>query len=128
MLEISHLDHLVLTVSDVEKSCEFYEKVLGFEIITFGEGRTAMAFGNQKFNLHQAGNEFEPKALRPTVGSADLCLITPLALDIVVNRLNLSAVPIEAGPVARTGAMGPISSVYIRDPDSNLIEIARYDE
>lgn len=128
MLGISHLDHLVLTVSDVDRTCEFYEKVLGFEIITFGQGRRAMAFGNQKFNLHQAGNEFEPKALRPTPGSADLCLITSLALDIVIDRLNLAAVPIEAGPVARTGAQGPISSVYIRDPDNNLIEIASYDE
>ncbi|MFT6536666.1 MAG: catechol 2,3-dioxygenase-like lactoylglutathione lyase family enzyme [Loktanella salsilacus] len=128
MLGISHLDHLVLTVSDVKKTCEFYEKVLGFEIITFGQGRRAMAFGKQKFNLHQAGQELEPKALRPTPGSMDLCLITSLALEIVVEKLKLAAVPIEAGPITRTGAQGPILSVYIRDPDHNLIEISSYDE
>jgi catechol 2,3-dioxygenase-like lactoylglutathione lyase family enzyme len=128
MLGISHLDHLVLTVSDVKKTCEFYEKVLGFEIVTFGQGRRAMAFGKQKFNLHQAGQELEPKALRPTPGSMDLCLITSLALEIVVEKLKLAAVPIEAGPITRTGAQGPILSVYIRDPDHNLIEISSYDE
>ena len=128
MLGISHLDHLVLTVSDVNKTCEFYEKVLGFEIITFGQVRRAMAFGKQKFNLHQAGQELEPKALRPTPGSMDLCLITSLALEIVVEKLKLAAVPIEAGPMTRTGAQGPILSVYIRDPDHNLIEISSYDE
>ena len=128
MLGISHLDHLVLTVSDVNKTCEFYEKVLGFEIITFGQGRRAMAFGKQKFNLHQAGQELEPKALCPTPGSMDLCLITSLALEIVVEKLKLAAVPIEAGPITRTGAQGPILSVYIRDPDHNLIEISSYDE
>ena len=128
MLGISHLDHLVLTVSDVNKTCEFYEKVLGFEIITFGQVRRAMAFGKQKFNLHQAGQELEPKALRPTPGSMDLCLITSLALEIVVEKLKLAAVPIEAGPITRTGAQGPILSVYIRDPDHNLIEISSYDE
>lgn len=128
MLGISHLDHLVLTVSDVKKTCEFYEKVLGFEIVTFGQGRRAMAFGKQKFNLHQAGQELEPKALRPTPGSMDLCLITSLALEIVVEKLKLAAVPIEAGPITRTGTQGPILSVYIRDPDHNLIEISSYDE
>lgn len=127
MLEISHLDHLVLTVSDLDKTCAFYEKVLGFEIITFGQGRRAMAFGKQKFNLHQAGQEFEPKALRPTPGSMDLCMITSLSPDIVVEMLRRAAVPIEAGPIARTGAQGPILSVYIRDPDHNLIEISSYD-
>ena len=96
-------------------------------MITFGEGRTALSFGRQKFNLHQAGREFEPKAASPMPGAADLCLITSLAMETVVEKLNLAGVLIEEGPVPRTGAQGPILSVYIRDPDRNLIEIASYD-
>ena len=127
MLEIYALDHLVLTVADIDRTCTFYRTVLGFEIVSFGEGRKAMTFGTQKINLHRAGHEFEPKARRPTPGSADLCLLTSAAMDVVIARLSDANVPIEEGPVARTGAEGPITSVYIRDPDQNLIEIARYD-
>ena len=127
MLGISHLDHLVLTVADIGRTCEFYNRVLGFEIVTFGPGKKAVAFGQQKFNLHRAGSEFEPKALHPTPGSADLCLITSLPLETVVERLATAGVTIEEGPVPRTGAKGLMLSVYIRDPDQNLIEIASYE-
>ncbi len=127
MLEIESLDHLVLTVADMDRTCAFYGEILGFKVITFGQGRKALGFGRQKINLHQAGREFEPKALRPTLGSADLCLITSLSTETVVEKLALAGVPIEDGPVVRTGARGPIRSVYIRDPDGNLIEIASYE-
>lgn len=125
---IERIDHVVLTVKDVDATCAFYTRVLGMRIETFGEGtkRTALAFGKQKFNLHQAGNEFEPKALKPTPGSADLCLITLTPLGDVIAHLKDCGVTIEEGPVMRTGATGHIRSVYIRDPDQNLIEIANY--
>jgi catechol 2,3-dioxygenase-like lactoylglutathione lyase family enzyme len=96
--------------------------------VTFGEGRLALAFGRQKINLHEAGREFEPKAARPTPGSADLCLVTEAPLPKVIKSLAAAGIPIEAGPLARTGAEGPITSIYLRDPDGNLIEIARYPE
>jgi catechol 2,3-dioxygenase-like lactoylglutathione lyase family enzyme len=126
-MRIARLDHLVLTVRDIDATCAFYEKVLGMAVVTFGEGRKALAFGQQKFNLHQAGREFEPKAERPTPGSADLCLIADGTLDDVTDHLNKCAVPILEGPVKRTGALGPIRSVYFRDPDMNLIEVSTYD-
>lgn len=125
-MKIDALDHLVLTVADVGASCAFYTRVLGMEEITFGEGRKALAFGAQKINLHARGHEFEPKALRPTPGSADLCLLTALPMAEVAGHLRREQVAIEAGPVVRTGARGPIESVYLRDPDGNLIEISRY--
>lgn len=127
MLDITHLDHLVLTVADLDKTCAFYETVLGFQVVTFGQGRKALAFGHQKINLHPADRPFDPKARHPTPGSADLCLITTRPLDSVIAHLARTGTAIEDGPVARTGATGPITSVYIRDPDHNLIEIARYD-
>ena len=123
---ISHLDHLVLTVSDIETASTFYTDVLGMNRITFGEGRVALAFGSQKINLHQHGNEFEPKAATPTPGSADLCFITSALLDQVQAWLEEHHVPIEAGPVQRTGAIAPIRSLYFRDPDGNLIEVSNY--
>ncbi|WP_138466473.1 VOC family protein [Poseidonocella sp. HB161398] len=126
MIPIDRLDHLVLTVADIDRTCDFYERVLGFETVTFGAGRKALRFGAQKFNLHQAGREFEPKAGRPTPGSADLCLITQMDIAEVAARLAEAGVAVEEGPVARTGATGPIRSVYLRDPDGNLIEIAAY--
>jgi catechol 2,3-dioxygenase-like lactoylglutathione lyase family enzyme len=125
-MKIERLDHLVLTVRDVAATCEFYSKVLGMEVVTFGAGRKALSFGQQKFNLHEAGREFEPKAERPTPGSADLCLITHDALSAVIDHLRACGVPILEGPVQRTGAMGPITSVYFRDPDQNLIEVSTY--
>lgn len=123
-MKISHLDHLVLTVADIENTCNFYQTVLGFEVITFKGDRKALKFGHQKINLHQLGNEFEPKALHPTSGSADLCFISDTSISEVVAHLNQLNIQIEEGPVERTGAMHPIPSVYIRDPDQNLIEIS----
>ncbi|MBX3526727.1 MAG: VOC family protein [Rhodoblastus sp.] len=128
MIEIGRLDHLVLTVADIGRTCDFYRDVLGMSVETFGAGRTALKFGAQKFNLHQAGREFEPKAARPTPGSADLCLIATTPLDSVVAHLDAKGVAIEEGPVSRTGATGPITSVYFRDPDQNLIEVSNYVE
>ncbi|EEY76405.1 glyoxalase family protein [Acinetobacter calcoaceticus RUH2202] len=123
-MKISHLDHLILTVADIENICNFYQTVLGFEVITFKGDRKALKFGHQKINLHQLGNEFEPKALHPTSGSADLCFISDTPISEVVAHLNQLNIQIEESPVERTGAMHPILSVYIRDPDQNLIEIS----
>ncbi|SCB39165.1 VOC family protein [Rhizobium multihospitium] len=124
MIRIDHLDHLVLTVASIEESCDFYARVLGMGVGTFGEGRKALTFGNQKINLHRAGHEFEPKADRPTPGSADLCFISTTPLDDVIAHLKAEGVAIMEGPVRRTGATGPILSVYFRDPDQNLIEVS----
>ncbi|XP_005442002.3 glyoxalase domain-containing protein 5 [Falco biarmicus] len=123
---IQRLDHLVLTVKNIEDAVAFYSKVLGMEVKTFKENRKALHFGNQKFNLHEAGKEFEPKARCPVPGSADICLITQVPLDQLLDHLKACGVIIEEGPVARTGAMGPITSIYFRDPDENLIEVSRY--
>jgi catechol 2,3-dioxygenase-like lactoylglutathione lyase family enzyme len=124
MIRISALDHLVLTVADVEATCGFYERVLGMETITFAGSRKALRFGNQKINLHEAGREFEPKARHPTPGSADLCLLADTPLSEVGAHLDACGVPVLEGPVPRTGATGPIVSVYFRDPDGNLIEVS----
>lgn len=123
-MQIDSLDHLVLTVADVDASCAFYSRVLGMEVVTFGQGRKALAFGAQKINLHQAGKEFEPKAQRPTPGSADLCFLTSVPLTEVQTHLAACGVTVTEGPVQRTGAQGPIVSVYFRDPDLNLIEVS----
>lgn len=125
-MKIDALDHLVLTVADVAATCAFYTRVLGMQEVTFGQGRKALLFGVQKINLHPHGKEFEPKAMRPTPGSADLCLLTSSTATEVVDHLTQLGVLIEEGPVARTGAHGPIESVYFRDPDGNLIEVSRY--
>ena len=124
MIRIDHLDHLVLTVASIEGTCDFYVRALGMTVETFGQNRKALRFGDQKINLHQAGHEFEPKALRPTPGSADLCFIAATPLDQVVAHLQGLGVAIEEGPVPRSGATGPIRSIYLRDPDRNLIEIS----
>jgi catechol 2,3-dioxygenase-like lactoylglutathione lyase family enzyme len=118
------LDHLVLTVADIPRTLEFYERVLGMERQSFGVGRVALRFGDQKINLHQAGRELEPKSTLPTPGSADLCFLTDTPLTEIASHLKSCAVEILEGPVARTGATGPILSLYFRDPDGNLIEIA----
>lgn len=123
-MQIDHLDHLVLTVADIEATMDFYTRVLGMQAVTFGEGRKALGFGNQKINLHQAGREFEPKAQRPTPGSVDLCFIVATPLEQVIANLQAQQVAIVEGPVQRTGATGPIRSVYVRDPDLNLIELS----
>ena len=125
-MNVDRLDHLVLTVKNIEASCDFYTRVLGMQVQTFGPGRTALVFGEQKINLHLQGHEFEPKAAHPLPGSADLCFITTIPLSEVVEHLHASGVPLVEGPVRRTGALGEIVSVYIRDSDSNLIEIANY--
>jgi catechol 2,3-dioxygenase-like lactoylglutathione lyase family enzyme len=123
-MHIDRIDHLVLTVHDIDATCAFYTRVLGMQAVTFEAGRTALAFGSQKINLHQAGHEFEPKALHPTSGSGDLCLITDLPLGEVIAHIQSCGVAIEEGPVQRSGAIGPIESIYLRDPDGNLIEIS----
>jgi catechol 2,3-dioxygenase-like lactoylglutathione lyase family enzyme len=125
---IDRIDHLVLTVADIGQTVDFYVRVLGMEPVTFGGGRRALRFGCHKLNLHQAGRELEPKARRPTPGSADLCLVTTTPLDRVVDHLRAQGVPVEEGPVARTGATGPITSVYFRDPDGNLVEVSTYND
>jgi len=125
-MKIDALDHLVLTVADVAASIAFFTRVLGMQEVTFGAGRKALSFGVQKINLHEHGKEFEPKAGRPTPGSADLCLLTSSSTAQVIEHLRKQQVEIEEGPVQRTGARGPIESVYFRDPDGNLIEVSHY--
>lgn len=121
---ISRLDHLVLTVRDIEDTVRFYTDALGMEKEVFGEGRVALKFGAQKINLHQTGKEFEPKACAPTPGSADLCFLTDLPIQEAYDRVTGKNVHIVEGIVPRTGATGPIQSFYFRDPDQNLIEIS----
>ncbi|ASB90904.1 VOC family protein [Bacillus sonorensis] len=123
---IKRLDHFVLTVKNLQETINFYTCVLGMEEETFGSGRKALRFGNQKINLHEAGNEFDPKAKHPLPGSADLCFVSDETIDHIIGHLRKNNVSIEEGPVRRTGALGPIVSVYMRDPDQNLIEISQY--
>jgi catechol 2,3-dioxygenase-like lactoylglutathione lyase family enzyme len=125
-MKIDRIDHIVLTVRDMEKTCDFFSSVLGMKVVTFRDGRKALRFGGQKINLHELGREFEPRAAHPTPGSADICLITDVALDEVIGHLRSLSIPVVEGPVQRAGAKGPIASVYIRDPDGNLIEISNY--
>jgi catechol 2,3-dioxygenase-like lactoylglutathione lyase family enzyme len=125
-MKIDRIDHLVLTVRDIAATVEFYRAALGMIEIRFGEGRVALGFGRQKINLHRAGAEFEPKAGTPVPGSGDICLISATPLDAVRRHLDALGIVIEQGPVARSGALGPMQSIYIRDPDGNLIEISNY--
>ncbi|WP_126428392.1 VOC family protein [Brevibacillus marinus] len=125
-MEIERIDHLVLTVRNVEQTIRFYTEILGMKAVTFGNNRKALTFGTQKINLHQYGNEFEPKAKQPVPGSADLCLITKTPLHDVHSFLTSKGIAIEEGPVHRTGALGQLVSLYIRDPDQNLIELSNY--
>ena len=125
-MNINRLDHLVLTVKDMQTTVDFYVSVLGMESEDFGAGRLALKYGKQKINLHQAGKEFEPKADQPTPGSADLCFITEVPLETAMEHVRSKGIEIIEGPVARTGATGPISSFYFRDPDMNLIEVSNY--
>lgn len=127
-MNIDRIDHVVMTVRDLNATCEFYMRVLGMQAITFAGGRYALAFGRQKINLHVAGHEFEPKAHAPCPGALDLCLIATTPLDEVIEHLRASGVDIIEGPVPKTGATGPIRSVYFRDPDQNLIEVSNYVE
>jgi len=128
---IDHLDHLVLTTARPEACIDFYTRVLGMLLESFIGGtppveRQALKFGNQKINIHVQGREFEPKAHLPVPGALDLCFIATMPLQAVIERLNGLNWPIVEGPVQRTGATGKIRSVYVRDPDFNLIEISEY--
>jgi catechol 2,3-dioxygenase-like lactoylglutathione lyase family enzyme len=125
-MEVVRVDHLVLTVASIERTVAFYTGVLGLRAETFGDGRHALHFGEQKFNLHEAGHEFEPKAAHPVPGSIDICLVTATPVEDIVAELAAHQVPVEEGPVERTGARGRIRSVYLRDPDDNLIELCNY--
>jgi len=127
-IEVDRMDHLVLTVASIDKTIDFYTNVLGMTEVTFGAGRKALVFGRNKFNLHEKGKEFEPKALLPTPGGIDICLIVKNSLEVVQEQLALHNVPILEGPVMRTGAIGKIESIYIRDPDENLVELSVYRE
>ncbi|MCW5772980.1 MAG: VOC family protein [Rhodospirillaceae bacterium] len=118
------LDHLVLTVADIDRTCAFYTRALGMRVERFGAGRIALRFGDQKINLHQADRTFDPKAAVPTRGSADLCFLISGTIEAAQAHLMRLGLTIEAGPVDRTGATGPIRSLYLRDPDGNLVELA----
>ena len=125
---LTSLDHLVLTVSDMDATVAFYTDALGMTAEAFtpadGSRRWALKFGAQKINLHKAGAEFEPKAAHPAPGTADLCFLSDVPLADWKAHLAAQGVTVEDGPVPRTGATGPLTSIYIRDPDGNLIEIS----
>jgi catechol 2,3-dioxygenase-like lactoylglutathione lyase family enzyme len=126
IMNVKSIDHIVLTVKNIEVTCAFYAQVLGMDVMTFGAGRKALLFGEQKINLHEHGNEFEPKAKAPTPGAADLCFVTTVPMTQVMNHLRSNDIEVLEGPVQRTGAMGPMTSAYFRDPDGNLIEVSNY--
>jgi catechol 2,3-dioxygenase-like lactoylglutathione lyase family enzyme len=123
-VRVQRIDHVVLTVADIERTIAFYERVLGMTAVSFGDGRRALAFGDQKLNLHQAGREFVPKAARPTPGAIDLCFTTDVPLDEVAAHLRSCSVETLLGPVDKTGARGSLRSLYFRDPDGNLVEVS----
>lgn len=123
-MQIEAIDHVVLTVRDIAASIAFYTRTLDMREVSFGNNRKALAFGQSKLNLHQAGNEFEPKATRPTPGAIDICLLTHTPMAEILQHLEASHVAVEAGPIERTGAQHPLLSVYVRDPDGNLIELS----
>ena len=125
-MNIDRIDHVVMTVRSVDATCAFYQHVLGMQPVTFAGGRRALAFGRQKINLHEAGREFEPKAHLAAPGTLDICLVTTTPLPQVIEHLARCNVTIIEGPVAKTGATGPLRSVYFRDPDQNLIEVSNY--
>ena len=132
-MKIEAFDHVVLTVRDVQATCDFYARVLGMEAHIYEDAAKTFHFGQlhfgiQKINLHEAGHEFEPKALYPTPGSGDLCFVTASSPDEIMRHLHDCGVEVVEGPVPRTGARGPMTSIYLRDPDQNLVEIAHYDE
>jgi catechol 2,3-dioxygenase-like lactoylglutathione lyase family enzyme len=124
---IAGIDHFVLTVASLEVTCAFYQRVLGFERVDTPGRPTALAFGTQKINVHEIGRTFEPKAKSPTPGSGDFCLIAARPLAEICASLAANGVVLEVGPVERTGARGPMMSVYFRDPDGNLVEVSEYE-
>ncbi|MCG3811057.1 VOC family protein [Photobacterium damselae] len=125
-MKVLRLDHLVLTVENIDRTLRFYQVVLGMKVIHFAEGRVALEFGNQKINLHQKSSEFEPKAVTVQPGSADLYFIVDVDIAEFCAHCSSLNIPILQGPIQRTGAMGSITSVYIRDPDGNLLELSNY--
>jgi catechol 2,3-dioxygenase-like lactoylglutathione lyase family enzyme len=125
-MKVTTLDHLVLTVQDLESTVDFYTRVLGMTVSAFAEGRLALKYGTQKINLHEVGSEFLPNARRALPGSADLCFLSEDPLDSWVDHLEQEGVDLLQGPVRRIGALGPMDSIYCRDPDGNLVEIANY--
>jgi len=125
-MQINRIDHLVLTVADIDHTVEFYTRILGMKKIEFGEGRIALACGEQKINLHQLGKEFEPKAEQVKAGSADLCFIIDTPVAQAIDHLRQHDIELLEGPVNRTGANGKIISAYLRDPDGNLLEVSNY--
>jgi catechol 2,3-dioxygenase-like lactoylglutathione lyase family enzyme len=125
-VKVDRIDHLVLTVKDINETIRFYSSAMGMEKVEFGEGRIALSFGQQKINLHQLGKEFEPKAKHVKSGSADLCFIIETPIEQAINELESKGIKVIEGPVQRTGALGKINSAYFRDPDGNLIEISNY--
>jgi catechol 2,3-dioxygenase-like lactoylglutathione lyase family enzyme len=125
-ITIARLDHFVLTVRDVDATCDFYTRVLGMQVMKFGAGRTALKFGAQKINLHPVDNSITLKAQHPAPGSADFCFISDTPIPEVVAHVKACGVAIEVGPSERAGALGTIMSVYFRDPDMNLIEVSNY--
>lgn len=125
-MKINRIDHLVLTVADIDRTVDFYTRILGMEKIEFAQGRIALACGEQKINLHQLGNEFEPRAGHVRAGSADLCLIIDTPIEQAIEHIQQHGVDLIAGPVSRSGAKGKIISAYLRDPDGNLLEVSNY--
>lgn len=125
-MKIDRIDHVVLTVADIGRTCEFYSRVLGMQAVIFGENRRALKFGKQKFNLHEKGKESRLRAKTAVPGAVDICLITESPIEEVVSHLRSAGVGIEEGPVEKEGATGPMMSVYFRDLDGNLIEVSRY--
>lgn len=123
-MKVERIDHVVLSVADVDRTIAFYESALGMRAVTFGDGRRALAFGDQKLNLHQSGSEFTPHANAPVPGAVDICFTTTTPLDDVIAHLRSIDVAMELGPVPKTGARAALRSIYLRDPDGNLIEIA----
>jgi len=126
VIELDRIDHVVFTVRDVEATCAWYSRVLGTNVVTFGDGRKALQVGHCKINLHQTGRELEPKAARPGPGTQDICLVATSSMQDILDHLADASVPVIEGPVAKTGAMGPIESIYLRDPDDNLVELSWY--
>jgi catechol 2,3-dioxygenase-like lactoylglutathione lyase family enzyme len=125
-MQINRIDHLVLTVASIERSVEFYSRVLGMEKIEFGAGRIALGFGRHKINLHQCGQEFQPNAENAVAGSADLCFILETPLPEAIEQLRQRGIDVIEGPAERSGATGGIVSAYLRDPDGNLLELSNY--
>ena len=125
-MKIDRIDHIVLTVRDIAATCDFYSRLLGMEVVTFAGGRKALRFGSQKINLHQVGKELAPNAQVPAPGSGDFCLITSVPVHEVITHLKSCGVEPLEGPVPKTGALGPIESVYFRDPDGNMVEVSNY--